>query len=326
MKVKIQTLNQLQVETDRWLAEVLGAERAKDVRERNYRFGEEAIELMHACGMSFPDLVRLAIYVFNKPTWTANPAEEAGDTLHGLVGLITALGEDIDSVVAKSVQKLIERTEATKAKAAKWTGGPLPGDVDKQHANDVGMSVVGDLTEQLLRANRDVLGWQEQCHELKREAEERATRHQKDIARIEERYRGHLGDIKNLEMRLDNALELNAAQKLRLEKYETQVERDIPVVTSERGHVGVITGDPARFVKFEATQDAYSAPADQEAVYAETMPHTTELLNKLRHMVQQSGDKILRLENEVDRLRMERDRESKAFKDFRINLKKLADL
>lgn len=314
MKVKIQTLNQLQVETDRWLAEVLGAERAKDVRERNYRFGEEAIELMHAAGMSFPELVKLAIYVFNKPQWTSNPAEEAGDTLHVLVGLITALGEDLDKVVAKSLEKLASRTEATKIKAGKWTGGPLPGDVDKQYANNVGQSVVGDFTEQLLRANRDALQWQEAANEWKKELEDTRARHKTEIERIEARYKVHLGDIKNLEMRLDNALELNAAQKCRIENLESvlgqhedvlqaamdAMDREVPVVSTEHGNVGVIKGDPAEFIRHDFD--------DRHAAYAQVMPddaaaHATLEIDGLKRRNEILSNQVGQLQGSVERLR-----------------------
>lgn len=310
MKTKIQTLNQLQVETDKWLAEVLGAERAKDVRERNYRFGEEAIELMHAAGMSFPDLVKLAIYVFNKPKWVVNPAEEAGDTLHGLVGLITALGEDLDKVVAKSLEKLVSRIEATKIKAGKWTGGPLPGDVD-QHPANTGASVVRDLTEQLLRANSDVLNWQNECRELKNTLEDTRAEHAKSTARIEERYKVHLGDIKNLEMRLDNALELNAAQKCRLDKYEAVSEVEIPVVSTEQGHIGVVKGDPAKFERYAGRYEMGDGevslvpdnPATGEVLPDDAAAHATLEIDALKRRNAALSRQVGVLQGSIDRLR-----------------------
>lgn len=69
----------------RWLFECLGEEVAKNSIERNYRFLEEALELVQSCGCEKEDALKLVDYVFSRKK--GDPWQEVGGVMVTLAAL-----------------------------------------------------------------------------------------------------------------------------------------------------------------------------------------------------------------------------------------------
>ena len=124
-----------QVRTHEWATECFGEATARDVRERNHRFVEEALELAQSCGMTAEDGHRLVDYVFGRSV--GEKAQEVGGTMVTLAALCTA--HDIDMMDAAETElsritspSVMERVRAKHK--AKPRFGPLPGSIDEAAA------------------------------------------------------------------------------------------------------------------------------------------------------------------------------------------------
>ena len=71
-----------------WMIECFGAEVSADTEERNYRFLEEALELVQSNGCTREDALKLVDYVFSRPA--GEPEQETGGVMLTLAALCSA--------------------------------------------------------------------------------------------------------------------------------------------------------------------------------------------------------------------------------------------
>lgn len=112
----------------RWCVELFGMLVAKDRRIRNFRFLEEAIELVQALGCTKAEALQLVDYVYNRPD--GEPEQEVGGVMVTLAALCAANDIDMEECAwreqARCEQPAVK--EKIRAKQASKMGtGPLPG-------------------------------------------------------------------------------------------------------------------------------------------------------------------------------------------------------
>jgi hypothetical protein len=94
--------------------------------ERNFRFIEEAIELVQACNMKREDVHALVEYVYNRPI--GEPKQEVGGTLVGLSALCTAHKINMAKAAEFELDRAWKRIDVIRAKhLTKPRNSPLPG-------------------------------------------------------------------------------------------------------------------------------------------------------------------------------------------------------
>jgi hypothetical protein len=86
------TFHKFQFHVDDWLHQCFGKKVAEDLHERNFRFIEEALELVQSCGMSKDDVLKLVDYVYSR--LTGKKQQEVGGVAVTLSALCSA--QDID--------------------------------------------------------------------------------------------------------------------------------------------------------------------------------------------------------------------------------------
>lgn len=128
--------NNFQMRCAEWMKDTFGKEIANDKRERMYRFGEEAIELMQACGATMEDMMRLMLYVYGRPV--GDLVQEVGGTMVTLTALCEAYKVDVMSCAWKEqlrcelpeVQAKIRAKQEMKRKMIGYS--PLPGQITEE--------------------------------------------------------------------------------------------------------------------------------------------------------------------------------------------------
>src|SRR6478735_8728865 len=111
-----------------WLRNCFGEDILNNKEERNYRFFEEAAELVQSCGMTKDDCYKLIDYVYGRPS--GEPAQEIGGVMVTLFGLASTQGISVDAVSEVEIQNCYNRMEKIRAKWLSKTvksGDPLPG-------------------------------------------------------------------------------------------------------------------------------------------------------------------------------------------------------
>lgn len=118
-----------------WCAECFGAMTADDVVERNWRFLEEALELVQSLGGSAEEAHELVDYVFGRPA--GEPTQELGGTLVTLAALAAAnrlsMQDSAEAELAR-IQQPAVMEKIRRKHASKPHRSPLPGDY--KHAKD----------------------------------------------------------------------------------------------------------------------------------------------------------------------------------------------
>lgn len=109
-----------------WMMDCFGPKIASDRKERNYRFLEEALELVQANGCSIEDAHALVEYVFNRPEGEAN--QELGGVMVTLAALCNTANLMIEEAAWKEMARVWEKKDEIRAKQAskKIKSGPLP--------------------------------------------------------------------------------------------------------------------------------------------------------------------------------------------------------
>lgn len=110
-----------------WLADAM-ADDPTDLPERVARFGEEALELQQALGMSREDAHALVDYVFDRQT--GEPAQEMGGTLTTLALLAIVAGLDMAECGERELARCSTAPVLAKIRGKRATRagrGPLPG-------------------------------------------------------------------------------------------------------------------------------------------------------------------------------------------------------
>jgi len=109
-----------------WLMACFGPDISADKIERNYRFIEEALELVQACGCTQSDAHQLVDYVYGRPDGDIN--HEVGGVMVTLAALCLANGFDMHAAGETELVRIWGKIEAIRAKqAAKPRHSPLPG-------------------------------------------------------------------------------------------------------------------------------------------------------------------------------------------------------
>lgn len=111
-----------------WLIACFGKEVAENVPERNFRFIEEALELVQSLGCTKEEVLELVDYVYSRPV--GEPYQEVGGTMVTLAALCLATGlnmtqngeTELARINTPKIIEKIRRKQATKPKHS-----PLPG-------------------------------------------------------------------------------------------------------------------------------------------------------------------------------------------------------
>ena len=122
-------MDEFQARVAAWCSECFGETTAYDVVERNWRFLEEALELVQSLGGNAEDAHKLVDYVFGREA--GHPAQEVGGTMVTLAALVAANSLSLGHAAHTELYR-IERPEIMdriRAKhASKPHKSPLPGD------------------------------------------------------------------------------------------------------------------------------------------------------------------------------------------------------
>ena len=109
-----------------WLVACFGSRFADPDQERAARLMEESIELFHAQGKSFEDLIILAKRVYSRPA--GDPKRELGDVMVTLAAVAEINGIEMVEAGEEALVRNWENIEAIRAKqVSKPTGTVLPG-------------------------------------------------------------------------------------------------------------------------------------------------------------------------------------------------------
>lgn len=118
---------------DLWMQKCFGPAVSADATERNFRFGEEALELMQSLGATEDEAIALVRYVWGRPK--GEPSQEVGGVMMCLAALCNAAGLDHSICAEVELVRCWEKIDKIRAKhAAKPVGirTALPGLVDAQ--------------------------------------------------------------------------------------------------------------------------------------------------------------------------------------------------
>jgi hypothetical protein len=118
-----------------WLIHCFGEEIARDGRERNHRFLEEALELVQSTGCTASEAHQLVDYVFGRPV--GEPHQETGGVMVTLAALCLAHGLDMHAAGEDELTRVWGKADEIRAKqAAKPANGPLPGPTEPADAGE----------------------------------------------------------------------------------------------------------------------------------------------------------------------------------------------
>ena len=95
---------------------VFGYDKMNDKRERALRFGEEAMELMRAVGLSLQDVANLMDYKFDRPA--GNIEQEIAGVGVTLYALADNYDVDVDLAVEREILRVLRNADAIRAKHA----------------------------------------------------------------------------------------------------------------------------------------------------------------------------------------------------------------
>ena len=108
-----------------WLHACFGETIAADVAERNYRFLEEALELVQACGGTREDAHTLVDYVFDRPIGEKH--QEIGGVMVTLAALCLAQKENMHHCGENELRRIWIKIDAIREKQRnKPPASPLP--------------------------------------------------------------------------------------------------------------------------------------------------------------------------------------------------------
>jgi len=97
-----------------WLHRCFGGVIAEDQHERNFRFLEEALELVQTCGMSREDAKGLVDYVYGRPA--GEKQQEVGGVMVTLAALCFAQGIDLGIAADSELKRIQGKIEEIRRK------------------------------------------------------------------------------------------------------------------------------------------------------------------------------------------------------------------
>lgn len=112
----------------RWVCSCMGDRVAQDKEERTARFGEEALELCQAAGMSKGDVLVLVDYVYGRDKGEIK--QEVGGVMVTLAALCSARSIDLDEAAWFELMRCHEKIDKIRAKHDSKpldVRGPTPG-------------------------------------------------------------------------------------------------------------------------------------------------------------------------------------------------------
>jgi len=99
-------MRRFQQQVVQWMHGAFGYRDSEDIRMRELRFLEEALELCQATGMSRDNVLFMVDYVFKRPK--GDPKQEIGGVMITIAGMCHALGLDLEEC-ARDERQRIER-------------------------------------------------------------------------------------------------------------------------------------------------------------------------------------------------------------------------
>lgn len=113
-----------------WVRACFGQEVSRDVKERGFRFLEEALELMQASGCSKEDVLRLVDYTYNRPKGAVRV--ELGQTGLTLVAFADALGVELNDQLEAELEHVWKDLDRIRQK---WLTKPKNSPLPMEHSN-----------------------------------------------------------------------------------------------------------------------------------------------------------------------------------------------
>lgn len=110
-------MNDMRLLQDKTVAvgrKVFGDANLDDPRERAFRFGEEAMELLRACGLSFKEIASLLCNEFQRPA--GEISQEIAGVQCTLFGLASAHKVDVYDVTEKEIERVFANRNKIRAK------------------------------------------------------------------------------------------------------------------------------------------------------------------------------------------------------------------
>lgn len=117
-----------QAAVNTWLIECFGEDVANSIPDRNWRFLEEALELVQSTGCTKEEAHVLVDYVFDREV--GEPFLELGGVMITMAALCYALNLSFENAAAKEIARITEPGKIAKIRAKqadKVPGQPLPG-------------------------------------------------------------------------------------------------------------------------------------------------------------------------------------------------------
>lgn len=111
-----------------WMQRCFGAEISGDISERNFRFLEEALELVQTCGFTEQEAHELVAYVYGRPLGLHK--QEVGGVMVTLAALCLAHGMDMHDCGENELERIFDPIaidRIRKKQATKPQRSPLPG-------------------------------------------------------------------------------------------------------------------------------------------------------------------------------------------------------
>jgi len=109
-------MNDIQSSVKDWMLACFGPKITADKVERNYRFLEEALELVQSLGCGRDDAHKLVDYVYNRPQ--GYPYQECGGVMVTLAALCNANGLDFWDAGEEEVLRIWGKIDQIRAKQA----------------------------------------------------------------------------------------------------------------------------------------------------------------------------------------------------------------
>lgn len=119
------SLKELQERVGQWMRACFGEPITSDKIERNYRFLEEALELVQSLGLTKDEAHQLVDYVYGRPEGDTN--QEMGGAIVTLAALSNAHGMRMDEAADAELERIWSKIETIRTKqATKPRYSPLP--------------------------------------------------------------------------------------------------------------------------------------------------------------------------------------------------------